>query len=376
MKGIFVVFHGFASHNGISKKIFYQKKALASLGHDVRLCYPLIDANDGHYKRMLDDFVLEDYGTGITAKIKKRICYGAVTRYVRENGIEFAYVRSDHNANPALIRWFSALKKAGVKIVMEIPTYPYDSEYSRSPLKRRLSLAVDKCFRRALAKRIDRIVTFTDLDEIFGTPTIRISNGIDFSAIPVKKHVNDTSLRVNLIGVAQVHFWHGFDRVIEGMAAYYAGNPEREVVFHIVGEGVAEEICRLKNLSSGYGLDGKVIFHGCMSEQALDDMFETCDIGIASLGRHRNGITGIKTLKNREYAARGIPFTYSEMDDDFDTMPYVMKSPADESPLDIGQLLDFYHALDMTPAQIRDTIYGRLSWDVQMEKVMDGIRRL
>ena len=75
MKGIFVVFHGFASHNGISKKIFYQKKALASLGHDVRLCYPLIDANDGHYKRMLDDFVLEDYGTGITAKIKKRICY-------------------------------------------------------------------------------------------------------------------------------------------------------------------------------------------------------------------------------------------------------------------------------------------------------------
>ncbi len=35
-------------------------------------------------------------------------------------------------------------------------------------------------------------------------------------------------------------------------------------------------------------------------------------MGIASLGRHRNGITRIKTLKNREYAARGIPFVYSE----------------------------------------------------------------
>lgn len=50
-------------------------------------------------------------------------------------------------------------------------------------------------------------------------------------------------------------------------------------------------------------------------------------MGIASLGRHRNGITRIKTLKNREYAARGIPFVYSENDSDFDGMPYVMKAP-------------------------------------------------
>ncbi len=33
----------------------------------------------------------------------------------------------------------------------------------------------------------------------------------------------------------------------------------------------------------------------------------------------------IKTLKNREYAARGIPFIYSEIDDDFENMPYIIK---------------------------------------------------
>ncbi|MEG2480028.1 MAG: hypothetical protein RSA50_07120, partial [Mucinivorans sp.] len=43
-----------------------------------------------------------------------------------------------------------------------------------------------------------------------------------------------------------------------------------------------------------------------------DDLFEQADIAIGSLARHRSGITTIKTLKNREYAARGIPFIYSE----------------------------------------------------------------
>ena len=38
----------------------------------------------------------------------------------------------------------------------------------------------------------------------------------------------------------------------------------------------------------------------------------------------RQGIYNIKTLKNREYAARGFGFVYSETDDDFDRMPYTL----------------------------------------------------
>ena len=93
-------------------------------------------------------------------------------------------------------------------------------------------------------------------------------------------------------------------------------------------------------------------------------------MGIASLGRHRNGITGIKTLKNREYTARGIPFVYSERDSDFDGMDYVMKAPADDTPLDIAALVRFHDGLHLTPAQIRGTVEGRLSWDNQMKQVL------
>lgn len=64
---------------------------------------------------------------------------------------------------------------------MEIPTYPYDQEYITFKMK--LDLLVDKCFRHHLAKLLDGIITFSDAKTIFGGPTIRISNGIDFDSI-------------------------------------------------------------------------------------------------------------------------------------------------------------------------------------------------
>ena len=47
--------------------------------------------------------------------------------------------------------------------------------------------------------------------------------------------------------------------------------------------------------------------------EELNELFNRADFAIGSLGRHRSGIYNIKTLKNREYAARGLAFMYSEM---------------------------------------------------------------
>ena len=175
MKGLFIVFHGFAAHNGISKKIFYQCDALRRCGAELRLCSLEVGA-DGSHRRILDGETLENFGHGLRAKLKKRFSYRSVTDYIRREGVRFLYVRFDHNANPALIRWFAHLKKLGVRIVMEIPTFPYDPEYARASRKTKLVLSVDKCFRNALARQVDRIVTFSQYDTIFGRPTIRISH--------------------------------------------------------------------------------------------------------------------------------------------------------------------------------------------------------
>jgi len=96
-------------------------------------------------------------------------------------------------------------------------------------------------------------------------------------------------------------------------------------------------------------------------------------MGIGSLGRHRVGINKIKTLKNREYAARGIPFIYSEIDSDFDQMPYVLKVPANETTIDINSIVKFYKKISITPMEIRSSIID-LSWEHQMKIVLNNIR--
>jgi len=119
-------------------------------------------------------------------------------------------------------------------------------------------------------------------------------------------------------------------------------------------------------------LENYVTLHGRQFGAELDRLFDLADLGIGSLARHRTGITFIKTLKNREYAARGIPFIYSEMDADFDAMEYVCKVPADESPIDIQQLLSFCQRLRLSPVDIRQSVL-HLSWVKQMRIVIDSL---
>jgi hypothetical protein len=77
-------------------------------------------------------------------------------------------------------------------------------------------------------------------------------------------------------------------------------------------------------------------------------------------------------LKNREYATRGIPFIYSEQDSDFDSQPYILKAPADESPINIQQIIDFMNNFTMKPEEIRNTV-KHLTWKIQMKRVLDDI---
>ena len=372
MKIFFLVFHGFSDYSGISKKIIYQIDGLKENGHEVMLCYYTIDKNS-HRKRMIDENVLEDYGCGILAKVKKRVCYKAIEEYIIQNKIELVYMRYDHNANPLTIYFLNNLKKNGIKIVMEIPTYPYDHEYIGLPFSFQLNLFIDKCFRSKLAKQTYRIITFSKSKKIFGVPTINISNGIDLKKIKLKSQLNNTTKNFNFIGVAEIHSWHGFDRVINGLTEYYKKDQDIRVVFNIVGEGDPVEIAKLKTLTIQRKMEKYVIFHGTKFGKELDYLFEQADMGIASLARHRSNITYIKTLKNREYAARGIPFVYSEIDEDFENMPYIIKAPANEEPLDIKRMIDFYNKKTFNPSQIRESIEKTLSWTSQMKKVINDV---
>ncbi len=373
MRILFLVYHGFSEHSGISKKIHYQVKGLCENGHDVRLCYYGFTEN-GHRCRYIDDEVLKDYGTGRIAALRQRMDYRCIYDYCIQERIEFVYARSFMNANPFLIHIFKKLRKSGIKAVMEIPTYPYDHELDTFSFGVRFGLKIDQLFRKQLCREMSAIVTFSDATEIFGQRTINISNGVDFDSIPFHNYqpsaISHQPSAIHLIGVAEVHLWHGFDRIMAGIGEY-KGN--REVFFHVVG-GVDPNRMKLSfvPIIEKYGLQDRIIFHGQLFGDELTKVFNLCQFAIGSLGRHRSGITFIKTLKNREYATRGIPFIYSEQDSDFDNQPYIIKAPADESPIDIQQIIDFVDHFQMKPEEIRKTV-EHLTWKIQMQRVIDAV---
>ncbi|MDD6111441.1 MAG: glycosyltransferase family 1 protein [Prevotellaceae bacterium] len=375
MKILFLVYHGFSDESGISKKIHYQVKGLRQNGHEVHLCYYDFDPR-GHRCRYVGNKVIADYGTGALAAIRSRTQLDCIYNYCAVNAIEMVYARSFMNANPILVRLFDKLSKRGIKCITEIPTYPYDSEFKGYPLKYKIPLYIDKLFRKALAKKMEAIVTFSNEETIFGKRTICISNGIDLDSIPIHnpKKQND----IHLIAVAEIHYWHGFDRLVAGMGEYYKLNPDtRKVFFHVVGweddRGTTSNgYLTVEQTAKKYNIGQYVVNHGKLFGDKLDEVFNQCVFAIGSLGRHRSGITNIKTLKNREYAARGIPFIYSETDNDFEDKPYIIKAPADESPVNIRQIIDFIDTHDVNPTEIRNTV-EHLSWRFQMEKVVREI---
>ncbi len=374
MRILFLVYHGFSEHSGISKKIHYQVKGLRENGHDVRLCYYGF-AENGHRCRYIDGKVIKDYGKGLVAGLRQRLDYSCIYDYCIHEKIEFVYARCFQNANPWLISFFKKLKKAGVHAVTEIPTYPYDEEFKNFEWKARWGLKVDQLFRHRFYQQMDALVTFSDAEEIFGQRTIRISNGVDFDSIPLHQPsaISRQPSELHLIGVAEVHPWHAFDRVVAGLGEYHG---DVDVRFHIVGGVHPNHMARyFTPLIEKYQLQDKVIFHGTLFGEALDEVFNQCQFAIGSLGRHRSGITVIKTLKNREYATRGIPFIYSEQDSDFDHQPYVVKAPADETPIDIQQILDFMEHFTMSPSEIRKTV-EHLTWKIQMQQVVETIAKL
>lgn len=378
MKILFIVYHGFSPSSGITKKIMAQVDGLRQNGHEVALCYYAFD-DRSHRCRYVDGKVIKDYGKGAWAAMRQRTGYRCIYDYCRSEGVEMVYARSFHNASPWLITLFKRLRKTGVRSVTEIPTYPYDHEYRSLPLLFKMELMVDKMFRRRLAREMEAIVTFSDDREIFGKRTIRISNGVDFSKVRMHdRSLIDTSTEVHLIGVAEVHPWHGFDRLIAGLGEYYKSGAGRRVVFHVVGGVERGEMYGssaapgFKPIIDRYGISQYVVFHGQLFGEELDAVFARCVLAVGSLARHRSGIRNMKSLKNREYASRGLPFIYSEDDDDFDGKEYVMKVAPDETPVDIRRLLAFVDTVRMSSADIRQSV-AHLSWKRQMQRVVEAM---
>lgn len=376
MNGVFIAFENLEKFSGISKKIISQVQGLEQNGDVITLINIPNDSNGNKigFRTNSGNYISRFSKNLYDQKISWRCDFTKLIEYILDNKIHFIYIRYIHFANPFFINFLKKLKKENIYILLEIPTFPYDLEYKNVGLSTKISLFVEKTSRKKFKQYVNKIVTFSNDNYIFGTPTLQISNGVNTEQVNLKKDkLNSNS--IDIIAVGSIAFWHGYDRLIKGLYNYYKENKNHPVVvLNIVGDSDNFESRKYKSLVSEYGLEKYVKFYGQVFGNDLDLLFDKSNFAVGSLGIHRKGITNNQTIKNREYCARGIPFIYSEIDKDFEGKDFILKASADECPIDINIIVDFLQNKTIDSRELRDYATNNLTWKIQMEKVLNTIK--
>lgn len=374
LKGLYFVKEELEEYSGVYKKINSQIKALERLGIEMELSYSVKKTK--HYFRKIDNLTIDEFPHSFLGRMKKKFFYyNKLQDYILNKEFEFIYVRYNHFADKYFINFLKNLKSEGIKIFLEIPTYPYDEEIKDMKLK---NILKEKKYRYKLKEYVDRIITFSEDDEIFGVKTIKINNGVDIENIKVvNKNKEQNNYEINFIGVAMISLWHGFDRMILSMAEYYKNNPKEIVRFHIVGDGDKKVVTELKDLVKKNNLEEHVMFYGYKSGKDLDEIYNKVDIAVGSLGFSRIGLKGGSPLKTREYIAKGVPIILGYEDISLkNTLDFIYQVPNDESVFDLYKILDWYKNLDKDSTKIRRYAEDNLTWNKQMKKVVDYILKI
>ena len=337
MKVLYIVDFQIITAIGISNKIAAQIKAFNSAG---------IKSLEG---------CVENLEKTLLVKIINKLPFGSCRNYQamleKFKGYDAYYIRY-FRSDWRFVNFLKELKEANTKakIVIEIPTYPYDDE-DRAGLKNcmpaakilsYISVLKDRINRKKLYKYVDKITTFSKDEEIWGIKTIRTMNGIDVFNVR-KRAIDKNKNQISVITVAGFAHWHGIDRFLEGLGEYYKLNGKRDIIFHIVGYGTADDEETYRGIVKKYNLRNRVIFYGKKTGADLDDIYDKSNIGIGSLGLHRINITLASTLKTREYVAKGLPVIGACKVDMFDgNYPFYLELPSDETAIDMEKVIEFY----------------------------------
>lgn len=257
------------------------------------------------------------------------------------------------------------------KNIVEIPTYPYDKD-DFGGLENITTFPIEKKYRRNLVGLIDRFVTYSQYDEIFGVKTIRTMNGIDVASVIPVAYLPEKK-QIDLIAVAMFQKHHGYERLIKGLKNYYNGKHSVEVKLHLVGEGY--DLKKYKELVTVNHMEDRIKFYGQKTGKELDHIYAMSDIAVSSLGLHRIDIHYGTSIKSKEYLAKGLPIITSCDNDCVDqSFKYCLRFEEDDSDIDVNRIVDFYNMIRKTGVeQVRNEIRRYAKQKVDIGVVMNPI---
>ena len=360
-------------YQGVRKKISMQCKAFEELGLDVTYINSGKRTFWGQIEKLLPT------------------CYGVNYRIIKKRIIEFdkqhfdyCYVRYSP-ASRGLIDILKTLRNTQneIKIVLEIPTYPYEDELrslKSKPFKFR-----DRLFRNKLKEYVDLVITPSHLDEdtVFGIPAFEITNGIDVKSVRIKNSSNKHGNIINLIGVALITDKQGYDRVIRGISTYEKTKEDNDpsVCFYIIGTGNCKH--ELEELCDRLSIKDCVVFTGEKDNEQLDYYYDIADCGVGTLGLYKtNELLKVNSLKTREYCAKGLPFVIADCDYMFaeNNFEFCMVVNNDDAEVDIRAVIHFINSLkqkysnDEIAIKMNTFANDNLSWSRILEQVLKKVQ--
>ena len=301
--------------------------------------------------------------------VTRKDCINAIICWIQKYNVQMTYIRY-----PISSKWFIDLlefqKKRQIKTVVEIATYPYDDE-----IKYRRTKLEDRCYRKEIAKYVDILTTYSSDNEIWGIPCIKLVNGINLKNIRLSQKERDKN-KIVLIAVSSMQFWHGYERILEGMQLYYKIGGKYDFVLKMVGIGPEEQ--KYRKYVEKYGLTSHVEFLGCIEtneQEKLDKQFELSDIGVDSLGMYKKGGNEGSGIKGAEYCARGIPAICGYHDLRFpNNWKYIMNVSNNSEPIDMNRVIKFYENITLEnnyKKNMRNYAEEHLTWENIMKPVVE-----
>ena len=326
-KGYYIHFQGRTSI-GVGKKIDMQME-------EFRKFYDMQEIEIETPKRAMAERII-----GLFPVCSIRRDYGQALESIENPA--FLYIRRAV-ADRAYVGFLHQVKQRfpDCKIIIEIFTYPYDKDdfgkWNAWPFYLK-----EIIHRRKLKRYVDRFVTYTQDQEIFGVPTICTINGINVESIRMVQGEYQEN-QLCMIGVAYMQRQHGYERVIEGLNDYYHNwDGKYRVYLHLVGDG--PEKAKYQKLVEEYCLQEFVKFYPTMTGIQLDELYDRSDVALAAFGMYKMGFYGkLSALKTRECLAKGmLQITGCEIDVLDDSYQYIRNFENGPQKVDIPEVVNFF----------------------------------
>lgn len=273
--------------------------------------------------------------------------------------------------NFSLIALMKTAQQRGIKVLYEIPTYPYYGEQFRASRKKYRAvakIAVDAMFSPLIKKYADHIVIIRSNSKIrLHHKMVEINNGVNTEKIKSKENYDSKDGVFRMVTVGTLFPYHGYDRVLAGLKDCKEEVDGHPVEFHIVG--ASQTIDELKAQAQKLGLK-RVIFHGMKKTDELNEMYEEFDVGLGCLALHRRNADIDTTLKIIEYYCRGVPVVTSGKSPYKDPAVTICV-PDGEDPVDINRLYCKWKNIDEKKLRkLSEQAKKEFSWNFIMKQLL------